>query len=44
MNGRRFRNWSGLVECRPARVEEPADLAAIARAVRESADAGSPCG
>jgi FAD-linked oxidoreductase len=36
----RFRNWSGLVDCRPARVEEPADLAAVARAVRENVSAG----
>jgi FAD-linked oxidoreductase len=36
----RFRNWSGLVECRPARLEEPADLEGIARVLRESAGAG----
>jgi FAD-linked oxidoreductase len=35
----RFRNWSGLVDCRPARLEQPADLQGIARAVRESASA-----
>jgi FAD-linked oxidoreductase len=37
----RFRNWSGLVECRPARLEAPEDLSGIARAVRASAAAGA---
>ena len=37
---RRFRNWSRLVDCVPARVEQPGDLPSIARAVRESASAG----
>ena len=40
MTSRPFRSWSRLVEFRPARVEEPADLPGIARVVRENAAAG----
>jgi FAD-linked oxidoreductase len=37
---RRFRSWSGLVQCAPRRWESPADLDGIRRAVRETASAG----
>ena len=36
----RWHNWSGSVECEPARLESPADEAAVASRVREAAAAG----
>ena len=35
-------NWSGSVQCRPRRVEHPADEAAVAALVRRAADEGLP--
>ncbi len=36
----RWSNWSGSVECEPARIEAPGDEAAVAQRVREAASSG----